>query len=42
MTPEEARENPWCIIGTVSEIPDYDTWGPHEVEVNGRIWIRIR
>jgi hypothetical protein len=26
MTNEEAREYPWCIIGTISEIPDYDIW----------------
>ena len=47
MTNEEAREYPWCIIGTVSEIPDYEIWyagsdGDQEIKVNGRIWIRIR
>jgi len=26
MTNEEAREYPWCIIGTVSEVPDYEIW----------------
>lgn len=42
MTEQEARNNPWCIIGTVSAIPQYDTWGENNVKVDGRIWIRIR
>lgn len=42
MTREEIKEYPERIIGTVSEIPDYETWGQHEVAVNGRIWIRIK
>lgn len=42
MTAEEAREYPWCIIGTVSAVPTYETWGQANVKVNGRIWIRIR
>ena len=41
-TAEEAREYPWCIIGTVSAVPTYETWGQANVKVNGRIWIRIR
>lgn len=32
--------HPDCIIGYVSEIPDYDMWG--QVQVNGRIWIKLR
>lgn len=42
MTKEEARQYPWCIIGTVSEIPTYEEWGSGNVKVNERIWIRIR
>ena len=42
MTDEEARMYPWCIIGTVSSIPEYDTWGEDNIKVDGRIWIRIR
>lgn len=42
MTEEEARMYPWCIIGTVSEIPTYEEWGSGNVKVNERIWIRIR
>lgn len=49
MTREEIREWPDRIIGTVSEIPDYEIWqagdikeNPTNVKVNGRIWIRIR
>ena len=30
------------IIGTVSEIPNYETWGVNEAPVNGRIWIKIK
>lgn len=29
------------ILGIVSEIPDYNTWGNDNVKVNGRIWIKI-
>ena len=48
MTDEEARTYPWKIIGTISEIPSYEIWhagseeDPNDIEVNGRIWIRIR
>ena len=42
MTREEVREYPDRMIGTVSEIPTYETWGQENVKVNGRIWIRIR
>lgn len=48
MTREEIREYPERIIGTVSEIPDYDVWhagerdGNHDIEVKGRIWIYVR
>lgn len=42
MTREEVKEYPDRIIGTVSEIPDYETWGSGNVPVNNRIWIRIR
>ena len=42
MTREEIREYPDCIIGIVSEIPDYEKWGSDQVEVNGRIWIKVK
>ena len=42
MTEEEEEKYPSRIIGTISEIPDYETWGTGNVEVNGRVWIRIR
>ena len=42
MTREEIMMYPERIIGTVSEIPTYTTWGSGNVDVNGRIWIRIR
>lgn len=42
MTREEIREWPDRIVGIVSEIPDYETWGSGNVKVNGRVWIKIR
>lgn len=42
MTRQEITMYPERIIGTVSEIPDYKNWGTGNVEVDGRIWIRIR
>ena len=41
MTREEIRNYPDAIIGIVSEIPTYDTWGAGNVKVDGRIWIKI-
>lgn len=42
MTREEIREYPERIIGTVSAVPEYETWGQNNVPVNERIWIRIK
>ena len=42
MTREEIKEYPDRIIGIVSEIPEYETWGSGNVAVNGRIWIKVR
>ena len=42
MTREEIINYPDRIIGTVSSIPNYETWGENNIKVNGRIWIRIR
>ena len=42
MTREEIREYPERIIGTVSAIPSYETWGEGNVPVNGRIWVKIK
>ena len=42
MTREEIKEYPDRIIGIVSEIPDYETWGSGNVPVNGRIWIKVK
>lgn len=42
MTREEIINYPDRIIGTVSEIPNYEVWGQNDVKVNNRIWIRIR
>jgi hypothetical protein len=42
MTREEIREYPERILGTVSEIPDYEVWGTGNIQVNNRIWIKVR
>lgn len=42
MTREEIREYPERIVGTVSEIPTYETWGTENVKVDGRIWIKVK
>lgn len=42
MTREEVMTYPERIIGTVSEIPSYERWGSGDVEVNGRIWIKVK
>ena len=41
MTREEIMMYPDCIIGYVSEIPDYEEWGTGHIKINGRIWIKI-
>ena len=42
MTREEIINYPERIVGTVSEIPDYEVWGEEKVKVNGRIWIYVK
>ena len=42
MIREEIIEFPDRIVGVVSEIPTYETWGTGNVKVNGRIWIKIK
>lgn len=42
MTREEIKEYPERIIGIVSEVPEYETWGTGNIKVNNRIWIRLR
>lgn len=42
MTDEEAVRYPQRIVGVVSEIPTYETWGTGNVTVNRRIWIKVK
>lgn len=42
MTDDEARAYPWLIIGTVSAIPQEEYWGTGNIQIDGRIWIRVR
>lgn len=34
--------HPECIVGYVSEIPQYEIWGQHNTSVRNRIWIRVK
>lgn len=48
MTRDEIMMYPERIVGTVSEIPDYEYWKggdneiPTDIKVNNRIWIYVR
>ena len=47
MTEEEEEKYPSRIIGTISAVPNYEIWhggaeGQQDIQVNGRIWIRVR
>lgn len=42
MTREEIKEWPDAIIGYVSEIPEYKEWGSDKIQINNRIWIKIK
>ena len=42
MTRAEIHEWPDRIIGIVSEIPQYESWGENNIKVNNRIWIKIK
>ena len=42
MTDEEYQKFGYCAIGTISAVPEYETWGENNVVVNNRVWIRVR
>ena len=42
MTDEEYRDKGYCCVGTISAIPEYQTWGSGNIQVDGRIWIYIK
>lgn len=42
MTREEIVTYPERILGTVSCVPTYDTYGEGDVAVNGRIWVNVK
>lgn len=42
MTDTEIAQNPDRIVGVVSEVPTYETWGTNNIKVNGRIWITVK
>ena len=42
MTDEEYQKFGYCAIGTISAVPEYETWGEKNIAVNNRVWIRVR
>lgn len=42
MTRKEIKNHPDAIIGIVSEIPNYDTWGSGNIKIDNRIWIKVK
>lgn len=42
MTEEEEEKYPSRIVGTISEIPTYETWGEKNININNRIWIYVK
>lgn len=42
MTRQEVAMFPDRIVGTVSEVPEYEVWGSGKSKVNGRIWIKVK
>lgn len=42
MTDEEYAAKGYCCVGTISAIPEYETWGSGNVQVDGRIWIYVK
>lgn len=42
MTDTEIAQNPDRIVGIVSEVPTYETWGTNNIAVNDRIWITVK
>lgn len=42
MTDEEYQKYGYCCIGTISAIPEYETWGTGNIKVNNRVWIQVK
>ena len=42
MTDEEYAAKGYCCVGTISAVPEYETWGSGNVQVDGRIWIYVK
>lgn len=42
MNRNEVMQYPEAVIGTIAQIPEYNLWGPDDIPVDGRIWVRIR
>ena len=42
MSKREIKKYPDRIIGYVSSVPEYEIWGSNKIEVDGRIWIKLK
>ena len=42
MTREEIKEYPDRIVGIVSAVPQYETWGQNNILVDNRIWVKVK
>ena len=42
MTKDEVKEYPECVVGYISAVPKYETWGTGNVKVDGRVWIKVK
>lgn len=42
MTDEEYAAKGYCCVGTISAVPEYETWGSGNIQVDDRIWIYVR
>lgn len=42
MSMDEQREHPECVVGYVSAVPKYEIWGTGQVQVDNRVWIKVK
>lgn len=42
MTKDEVKEYPEAVVGYISAVPKYETWGTGNIKVNGRVWIKVK
>lgn len=42
MTNEELEKYPWAVLGFIESIPNEETWGNENIQVNNRVWIEVK